>query len=145
MRVGEGEWTYEPVERWGALPPGWSFREIGAVGTDRQDNVYVFNRGEHPMIVFDRDGKFLRSWGEGVFPRAHGLHMGPDDTVWLTDDADHTVRQCRLGRDRAAHARHPWAPGAVYERRAVPPLHAHRAVARGRPLRGGWVRQRRGA
>ena len=96
MRVGEGEWTYEPVENWAKLPPGWRFKEIGAVGTDGRDNVYVFNRGEHPMIVFDREGNFLRSWGEGVFPRAHGLHMGPDDTVWLTDDADHTVRQCTL-------------------------------------------------
>lgn len=94
--VGSGDWTYEVVENWARLPPGWSFREIGAVGTDRNDNVFVFNRGEHPMIVFDRDGNFLRSWGEGVFPRAHGLHMGPDDTVWLTDDGDHTVRQCTL-------------------------------------------------
>ena len=94
--VGSGDWTYEVVENWAKLPPGWSFKEIGAVGTDRNDNVFVFNRGEHPMMVFDREGKFLRSWGEGVFPRAHGLHMGPDDTVWLTDDGDHTVRQCTL-------------------------------------------------
>ena len=48
------------------------------------------------MIVFDRDGNFLRSWGEGVFPRAHGVFMAPDDTIWLTDDGDHTVRQCTL-------------------------------------------------
>jgi DNA-binding beta-propeller fold protein YncE len=94
--VGAGEWTYEVVENWATLPAGWSFKEIGAVGVDRGDNVYVFNRGEHPMMVFDRDGTFLRSWGEGVFTRAHGLHMGPDDTVWLTDDGDHSVRQCTL-------------------------------------------------
>ncbi|GAC1346938.1 MAG: peptidyl-alpha-hydroxyglycine alpha-amidating lyase family protein [Acetobacteraceae bacterium] len=94
MRLGEGEFTYEPVPDWAELPPGWRFREIGAVGTDRHDNVYVFNRGEHPMIVFDRDGKFLRSWGEACFRGRMG--MGPDDTVWLTDDADHTVRQCTL-------------------------------------------------
>ncbi len=96
VKVGEGDWTYEPVEDWAKLPPGWSFKEIGSVGVDAKDNVYVFNRGEHPMIVFDRDGNFLKSWGEGIFPRAHGLHMGPDETVWLTDDGDHTVRQCTL-------------------------------------------------
>ena len=90
------EFAYEPVAGWAKLPAGWSFKEIGGVGTDRHDNVYVFNRGEHPLMVFDRDGNFLRSWGEGVFPRAHGVHMGPDDTIWLTDDADHTVRQCTL-------------------------------------------------
>ena len=94
--VGSGEYTYEPVENWAKLPPGWSFKEIGGVGVDRNDNVYVFNRGEHPMIVFDRDGNFLRSWGEGLFPRAHGVLMAPDDTIWLTDDGDHTVRQCTL-------------------------------------------------
>jgi len=48
------------------------------------------------MVVFDRDGNFLRSWGEGVFRRAHGVHMAPDDTLWLTDDGDHTVRHCTL-------------------------------------------------
>ena len=45
----------------------------------------MFNRGEHPMMVFDRDGNFLRSWGEGQYPRAHGLHID-DDTLYLTDD-----------------------------------------------------------
>ena len=84
------------AEGWGKLPDGWSFREAAAVGTDSNDNVYVFNRGEHPMIVFDREGNFLRSWGEGVFPRAHGVTMGPDDTIFCTDDGDHTVRKCKL-------------------------------------------------
>ena len=86
--------THEPVENWAKLPPGWSFKEIGGVGVDRNDNVFVFNRGEHPVIVFDREGNFLRSFGEGMFPRAHGIFMAPDDTIWLTDDGDHTVRQC---------------------------------------------------
>src|SRR6516164_7354789 len=92
--VGGGAYTYEPLENWAKLPPGWSFKEIGGVGVDRRDNVFVFNRGEHPMIVFDRDGNFLRSFGEGMFPRAHGVFMAPDETIWLTDDGDHTVRQC---------------------------------------------------
>ena len=96
VTVGSGDYRYEVVENWAKLPPGWSFKEIGSVGVDRNDNVYVFNHGEHPMIVFDRAGNFLKSWGEGVFPRAHGLHMAPDDTIWLTDDGDHTVRQCTL-------------------------------------------------
>jgi hypothetical protein len=48
------------------------------------------------MCVFDSDGNFLRSWGEGIFLRPHGVHMAPDDTIWLTDDGDHTVRQCAL-------------------------------------------------
>ncbi|SVD94344.1 uncharacterized protein METZ01_LOCUS447198, partial [marine metagenome] len=60
------------------------------------DNVYVFNRGEHPMMIFDQRGNFLRSWGEGLFVRAHGLHIGPDQSIYCTDDGDHTVRKCTL-------------------------------------------------
>jgi DNA-binding beta-propeller fold protein YncE len=94
--VGDGDYRYEQIDNWAKVPPGWSLHEVGAVGVDKQDNVCVFNRGEHPMMVFDRDGNFLRAWGEGLFPRAHGLHMAPDNTVFLTDDGDHSVRQCTL-------------------------------------------------
>jgi DNA-binding beta-propeller fold protein YncE len=96
VTLGSGDYLYEPVEDWAKLPPGWDFKEVGGVGTDSNANVYVFNRGEHPVIVFDRDGNFLRSWGEGVFQRAHGVYVAPDDTLWLTDDGDHTVRHCTL-------------------------------------------------
>jgi len=92
--LGSGEHRYRVVENWAKLPEGWEFKDVGAVGVDSKDRVYVFNRGEHPMIVFDRDGNFLRSWGEGLFRRAHGLHVGPDDTLYCTDDGDHTVRRC---------------------------------------------------
>jgi hypothetical protein len=92
--MGSGEHRYKPVEGWGKLPDGWSFRDVGAVAVDSKDQVYVFNRGEHPMIVFDREGNFLRSWGEGLFKRAHGLHIDEHDHLWCTDDGDHTVRKC---------------------------------------------------
>ncbi|WP_274630790.1 peptidyl-alpha-hydroxyglycine alpha-amidating lyase family protein [Arvimicrobium flavum] len=79
---------------WGRLPDGWDYVEVAGVGVDVADNVYVFNRGEHPVIVFDREGNFLRSWGEGVFSRPHGLHVGHDGMVYCTDEGDHTVRKC---------------------------------------------------
>ncbi len=85
--------SFRAVEGWGRLPEGWSFVEATSVGVDSRDNVYVFNRGEHPVIVFDRAGTFLRSWGEGVFRRPHGITIGPDGSLWLTDDAHHTIRQ----------------------------------------------------
>src|ERR1700749_2773436 len=93
MIVGSGQFRYPVVAEWAKLPDGWSFKEVGGVGVDRHDNVYVFNRGEHPMIIFDREGNFLRSWGEGQYPRAHGVHMAPDDTMFLTDDGGHFVTQ----------------------------------------------------
>jgi len=94
--VGSGDYKYRIIEDWAKLPDGWSFKEVAAVGVDSKDNVYAFGRGEHPMMIFDRDGNFLRSWGEGQYPRAHGVHMGPDESIYLTDDGGSFVRKCRL-------------------------------------------------
>ena len=94
--LGDGEYTYEVIEDWAKLPDGWEFRDVAAVAVDHKDQVYVFNRGEHPMMVFDRDGNFLRSWGEGIFRNAHGIHIGADESLYCTDDGDHTVRKCTL-------------------------------------------------
>jgi DNA-binding beta-propeller fold protein YncE len=91
--VGTGPFRYQAAVQWEQLPPGWSFGEVAGVATDSADRVHVFSRSEHPVTVFGRDGKFLRSWGEGVFNRPHGIHIGPDDAVWCTDDLDHTVRK----------------------------------------------------
>src|SRR3979490_1096972 len=95
--LGTDGYRYEVNDGWAKLPPGMEFTaDVAAVGVDKHDNVYAFNRGKHPMCVFDREGNLLRSWGEGIYPRAHGVFMAPDDTIWLTDDGDHTVRQCTL-------------------------------------------------
>jgi DNA-binding beta-propeller fold protein YncE len=99
IALGEGSYRYRLARagrNWGELPDGWRFGDVAAVGVDRHDNVYVFARGAHPITVFDRHGKFLRSWGEGVFKRPHGVDMGPDDTIYCTDDGDHTVRKYTL-------------------------------------------------
>ncbi|NKC12746.1 MAG: hypothetical protein GKR94_11265 [Gammaproteobacteria bacterium] len=91
--LGSGEYQYRVVEDWAKLPDGWTFMDVAGVAVDSNDTVFVFNRGEHPMMVFDRSGNFLRSWGEGLFKRAHGCHAGPDDAIYCTDDGDHTVRK----------------------------------------------------
>jgi streptogramin lyase len=85
--------NYRPVEGWGKLPDGWSFVEATSVGVDANDDVWIFNRGAHPVIRFDRDGNVRSAWGEGQVGRAHGITLGPDGTVWLTDDGNHTIRQ----------------------------------------------------
>jgi streptogramin lyase len=94
--VGQGEFTYRVVADWAKLPAGWSFRDVAAVAVDRGDRVHVFSRGDHPMMTFDRDGNLLNAWGERLFKRPHGLHIGPDDALYCTDDGDHTVRKCTL-------------------------------------------------
>src|SRR5438105_1220102 len=93
MIVGEGKFRYEANARWEQLPAGWSHGDVAGVATDSQDRVYLFNRSEHPVIVYESDGRFLGSWGEGVFTRPHGITITADDTVYCADDSDHTVRK----------------------------------------------------
>lgn len=95
-KLGEGKYTYEVVPEWENLPPGIGWREVAGVTIDSQGRIYLFSRGDHPMNVFDREGNFISSWGEGVFTRAHGVTLGPDETLFCVDDGDHTVRQCTL-------------------------------------------------
>jgi len=93
MPYGTGKYTYELVDGWAKLPEGWSFFDIGGISVDSQDRVYILNRSQHPVMVFDREGNFLTSWGEGLFKRAHGSCTAPDGAIWCTDDKNHTVRK----------------------------------------------------
>ena len=95
MQVGDGDFRYEVHDGWEQLPEGWQHGDVAGVATDAQDRVYVFNRSEHPLIVYDRDGRFIKSWGEGVFTRPHGATI-VGDLIYLADDSDHTVRKCTL-------------------------------------------------
>ena len=93
MSLGQHKMEYEVLEGWEQLPEGWSFVEVAGVAVDSQDRVYVFNRGEHPMIVFDKDGRFLNAWGEGMFTNAHGIYIDENDHLFCADHFDHTVRK----------------------------------------------------
>jgi DNA-binding beta-propeller fold protein YncE len=92
--LGGGDFTFElSGDDWGELPEGWTYADATAVAVDSSDNVYVFNRGGHPVIVYDSAGRFLRSWGEDIFTNPHGIAVGPDDSIYCVDSADHTVRK----------------------------------------------------
>ena len=75
------------------MPEGWKFGRVSAVATDPTGQVYVFQRGPKadPIIVFDAEGKYLRSWGRGMFGNPHGLRVDREDKVWITDNGDHQV------------------------------------------------------
>jgi DNA-binding beta-propeller fold protein YncE len=91
--LGSGAYTYAE-EPWPALPEGWSFHEVADVAVGPGDRVYVYNRGEHPMMVFEADGTFVTSWGEGIFARAHGVTFGPDGNLYCADDDGHRIYVC---------------------------------------------------
>jgi NHL repeat len=79
---------------WAKLPEGYEFPEVAGVAVDESDNLYVFNRGPHPLIVLDRDGGFLHSWGEGFYGgRAHGVTVSPDGFVYCVENTRHAIEK----------------------------------------------------
>jgi DNA-binding beta-propeller fold protein YncE len=88
--VGTGKYTYELLKDWAKLPAGWTLGQTGIV-TDSRDRVYLFNRSDHPLIVLDREGNYLTSWGEGVLADAHGMYIDGDDNLYLPVKNSHVV------------------------------------------------------
>ncbi|HLJ15153.1 MAG TPA: peptidyl-alpha-hydroxyglycine alpha-amidating lyase family protein [Bryobacteraceae bacterium] len=82
---------YHPVENWAKLPEGWNFGECSGVAVDKQDNVWIFNRGAHPVVEFDTHGNMLRAWKEVPIQSSHGIRVGADGNIWLVDVAGHKV------------------------------------------------------
>jgi DNA-binding beta-propeller fold protein YncE len=94
--VGKGQYTYEVIEQWGTLPTGMTFGPMSAVAADSQGRIYAFQRKDPPVLVFDRNGNYLDSWGESAITDPHGFFIGPDDRVYLTDRDDHVALKFTL-------------------------------------------------
>jgi DNA-binding beta-propeller fold protein YncE len=89
-RVRAAESHYQLVENWARFPPGVTkWGAATGVDVDAHDNVYVLHRNESmPIMVFDRHGKFLRAWGQGMFRTTHFLRVDGSGYVWVTDRGD---------------------------------------------------------
>jgi len=62
-----------------------------SVAFDSKGHLFVLTRGAQPFFEFDADGKFVRSFGDGLFVRSHGLKIDNDGNIWATDVGAHTV------------------------------------------------------
>ena len=82
---------HQVVPGWAQLPAGWNFGETSGVAVDRSDNVWIFNRGTHPVIRLDRDGKFLSAWDDVPVLAAHGIRADPANNIWLVDAKGNSV------------------------------------------------------
>ena len=96
MRFGSGKLTFDLAEGWGDMPEGWIPANVPGIAVDSEDRVYMLGGRRHPVtlvMVFDRQGDFLTSWGGGLFENPHGIFVGPDDSVYCADEGSHTVRK----------------------------------------------------
>src|SRR5438874_8680211 len=94
-QTGAGEYRYERIRDFCKLPAGQSFGLVSRVAADAQDRIYVFQRKNPPVVVFDRKGKYLGAWGSGEVTDPHGLKI-VDDVVYTTDRSDSVAKSFSL-------------------------------------------------
>src|SRR6201981_1351840 len=94
-QVGTGKYTYELIRDFCKLPAGKAFCLVSRVAADGQDRIYVFQRKDPPVVVFDRDGKYLGAWGSGEVGDPHGV-KSVGDTVYPTDRSDSVAKSFSL-------------------------------------------------
>ena len=82
---------FKVVPDWDQLPTGWHYDEVSWTAIDAQGHVYVFNRGPHAIIEYEPNGKFVRSFGEGLFTRTHGARFDREGNMWAVDVSGHTI------------------------------------------------------
>jgi uncharacterized protein (DUF924 family)/streptogramin lyase len=101
--IGSGEYRYRFRRNWAKPPRWWNFGDVGEAGPPQtcvkgavapNGDVYVLSRAAHPVMVFDAEGRFVTSWGEGEFSSfVHGMTIDPAGHVWITDTGLHTVTE----------------------------------------------------
>lgn len=94
--LGQGAHTYEAIHDWGELPSSIKWGNTHGVVEDSQGNIYIHHtvykdsESADTMVVFDAEGKFVRSWGKEFRGVAHGLHIrkeGSTEYLYLTVNA----------------------------------------------------------
>ncbi len=88
---------YQTVENWAKLPEGRTWGSTSAVDIDKDGHsIWVAERcGANncgastlpALLKFDRSGKLVKSFGEGLFISPHGIAVDPEGNVWVTDCA----------------------------------------------------------
>ena len=55
---------------------------------DAEGLVYVADRGNKRVQIFDQDGAYLRQWKSEAMGRPWGLGLGPDNHIYVVDGGD---------------------------------------------------------
>jgi len=93
IKLGQNQYTYRNNIDWAKTPDDIGWNEVAGVAVGSDGLIYVFARGDYPVLVFDKEGNFLNTWGQGIFTNPHAITPGPDNTFYCTDHFDHTIRR----------------------------------------------------
>jgi 6-bladed beta-propeller len=105
-----GDRRYAIHRKWARLPRGENFGFLSDLAVDGEGRVHVAQRGtDRPVLVFDRDGKHLGSWGEGALAEPHYINAGRDGAMLVADrDAHQVLRFDRDGKLVQALGKRHW-------------------------------------
>src|SRR5262245_51995882 len=82
------EWPTPPTTAAG-VPGAWNFIQVASVAISPRGTVLVLHRGAHPLMEFESSGKFLRSWGDGLF--SEGKVAGIPETFWTAEKSHYSA------------------------------------------------------
>ena len=82
---------YVPAATAVTLPDGMKMGATAAVQFDARGHLLVLARGATAFFEFDENGNYVRSFGDGLFTRSHGLRIDPEGNIWATDTGGHVV------------------------------------------------------
>ncbi len=91
--IGERPFLFEVVRWYGQLPRDQRLASVSSVACDSLDRLYVYQRGDPPLLIFDAKGKLTDTWGAGTEIDAHGMFIDSEDHVFLVNRAEHHVLQ----------------------------------------------------
>jgi peptidylglycine monooxygenase len=153
-----GDRRYAIHRHWAQLPTGQTFGFVSDVMVDHEDRVHVAHRdAEHPMLVFDRDGRLAGQWGARDIAEPHYVVRAHDDSVLVADrDAHQILRFDASGRLVQSLGRRHWpcldapfnhptcaalaADGEIYVADGYGNSHVHRFAAGGALLQSWGAR-----
>ena len=75
------------------VPPETKMGAPASVAFDANGHLWVLTRGAQAFFEFDENGKFLRSFGDALYTRSHGLRFDRDGNIWATDVGAHIVQK----------------------------------------------------
>src|SRR5258708_2651853 len=66
-----------------AAGAGWESGMVSWLALDKNGVIYELQRGDKadPVLVLDREGKVLRSWGKGTYKIPHSIRLHPAANV----------------------------------------------------------------
>lgn len=93
QNVGQGgsklvEWP-APLNSAAGVPAAWNFIQVASVAVTKRGSVLVLHRGAHPIMEFETNGKFVRSWGDGMF--SEGKVAAIPEAYWTTDKSHYSA------------------------------------------------------